>query len=58
MTKVERGGDTTKHNTLSVKLDDMAWRQLEKVKKHYGFKDTTELVHALIKRASMSVDLE
>lgn len=53
-----KGADTNKHVETSVKLDAIEARQLKKIKQHYGFKTNSEAIRALLRSASMQIDLK
>ena len=51
-----RGGETNKHTQVTIAFDDLEVKQINKIMTHYGFKNTSEMMRALIKRANMSID--
>ena len=42
-------------NRVQIKMDDVTFKQLEKIKKHYDFTSSAEAIRALIKRGSMNL---
>lgn len=51
-----RGGETNKHTQVTIAFDDLEVKQINKIMKHYGFKNPSELMRALVKRANIHID--
>jgi len=52
----QKGLETNKHTSISVAFDDLEMRRINKIMKHYGFKNPSEMMRALVKRAAMHID--
>ncbi len=55
MARAPRGSETTRHKKTQVALDDVEYKQLQRIKEHYNIKEDAHLIRALIKQASLSI---